>query len=51
MWIVAIIALVILFIASCTKREEMFDDGGALMQMAADSVPDEEVKKKYGVSF
>jgi hypothetical protein len=38
-WIVAIIALVILFIASCTKREEMFDNSGALMQLSADRVP------------
>lgn len=38
-WIVAIIALVILFIASCTKREEMFDSTGAEMQVAADHVP------------
>ncbi len=50
-WIIALIALLALFIASCTKREEMFADGGALMQLAADRVPDEEDEKKYGVDF
>ncbi len=50
-WIIALIVLLALFIASCTKREEMFADGGALIQLAADHVPDEKVAKKYGVSF
>jgi hypothetical protein len=39
LWVVAIIILVVLFIASCQKREEMFDNSGALMQLSADHVP------------
>jgi len=38
-WIIALIVLLALFIASCTKREEMFDNSGALMQLSADHVP------------
>lgn len=39
MWIALIVAVVILFMFSCYKREEMFDNSGALMQLSADSVP------------
>jgi hypothetical protein len=53
-WIIALIVLLALFIASCTKREEMFADGGALIQLAADHVPNEEDEKeeeKWGIDF
>ena len=39
MWIALIVAVVIIFMFSCYKREEMFDNSGALMQLAADRVP------------
>jgi hypothetical protein len=41
---ITIIAVIILFIVSCMKREEMFDNSGALMQLNADHVSE-------GVSF
>ncbi len=39
-WIALIVAVVIIFMFSCYKREEMFDNSGALMQLSADHVPD-----------
>lgn len=39
MWIALIVAVVIIFMFSCYKREELFADGGALTQLAADHVP------------
>jgi ABC-type dipeptide/oligopeptide/nickel transport system permease component len=45
---IAIIVAIILYIASCVKRNEMFDNSGALMQLTADHVPD---ISTGGVSF
>jgi hypothetical protein len=39
MWIGLIVAVVILLMISCYKREELFDNSGALMQLSTSHVP------------